>query len=144
MITNAAKVERCYFDTHVLAPEYVRERLLDGLAQARDTRVPEVTVHASFRRLVEDVLRPGDYAARIVADESALRDRITVGAVCAGIGASDRVLVAIGPEGGWVDFERALLQKVGFRAVTLGSRILRSDVACLVALGLAHDALDLL
>ena len=47
-------------------------------------------------------------------------------------------LLAIGPEGGWTDFELGLLEKVGFRRLTLGVRPLRTDVAiCALAGALA-------
>ena len=52
-----------------------------------------------------------------------------------------RLLVAIGPEGGWNEFERALLQAHGFDAVGMGSRTLRSDTACVALLTLAHHAM---
>jgi RsmE family RNA methyltransferase len=57
-----------------------------------------------------------------------------------GQGAS-RLLLAVGPEGGWTDFERTLLDRQRFTAVTMGSRTLRSDTACVALLTLAHEAL---
>ncbi|CAM9512692.1 unnamed protein product [Pylaiella littoralis] len=49
------------------------------------------------------------------------------------------VLVAVGPEGGWVEpNELQFLESFGFQAVTLGSRVLRSDVAVSALLALAH------
>ena len=38
-------------------------------------------------------------------------------------------MVAIGPEGGWIPFELDLLEARGFVPFSLGSRILRVDVA---------------
>jgi RsmE family RNA methyltransferase len=139
MLSNAAKVERFYFDTHYLDPAQVRARFLEGLAQARDTSMPELSVHKSFRRLVEDELDAlSPDTERLLADEArpgAARIRDALG------GSRRHVLLAVGPEGGWVDFERELLASRGFRAVSLGPRVLRSDLACLVALGLVNDAL---
>lgn len=40
-----------------------------------------------------------------------------------------KVVVAIGPEGGWEEHEVATFEKLGFRIVDLGERILRTDVA---------------
>ena len=42
---------------------------------------------------------------------------------------ANNVVLAVGPEGGFNDFEEALLQSSGFRPVTLGRRILRSEFA---------------
>ncbi len=38
LLTNAERVERNYFDAHVLEPECYRPLLIEGLQQARDTR----------------------------------------------------------------------------------------------------------
>ena len=73
-LTNAAKVERDYFDTHVVSAETYRPLLIEGLQQARDTRVPTVSLHKRFRILVEDELDGvfGD-GLRIVAEPDAAR-----------------------------------------------------------------------
>ena len=49
LLVNAARVERQYFDTHVLAPACYRPLLIEGLQQARDTRLPVVSVHRRLR-----------------------------------------------------------------------------------------------
>jgi 16S rRNA U1498 N3-methylase RsmE len=52
---------------------------------------------------------------------------------------ANRVVVAVGPEGGWTDNElRAFLAR-GFIPVHLGERILRTDVATPALLALAHE-----
>jgi 16S rRNA (uracil1498-N3)-methyltransferase len=56
ILTNAARVERNYFDTHVLEPALYRPLLVEGLQQAQDTRLPRVSIHRRFRPLVEDEL----------------------------------------------------------------------------------------
>ena len=53
----------------------------------------------------------------------------------------NRVLLAIGPEGGWNEFETALLEAHGFQSVGMGRRTLRTDTACVALLALVHDAL---
>ena len=138
ILTNAERVERNYFDTHVLTSACYRPLLIEGLQQARDTRLPGVSVHRRFRVLVEDdldrlssatvrlVAHPGE--TRPVAD--ALRHQREA-----------RVLLAIGPEGGWNDFELRLLTERGFTAIGMGARTLRSDTACVALLTLVHDAL---
>jgi RsmE family RNA methyltransferase len=138
ILSNAARVERDYFDTHVLTPACYRPLLIEGLQQARDTRLPEVSVHRRFRVLVEDeldALSPG--AVRVVAHPGTDR---TIGCVVRGHG-ERRVLLGIGPEGGWNDFELGLLQAHGFELAGAGPRTLRSDTAVIAALSLVHDAL---
>ena len=139
LISNAWKTERNYFDTHVLEPEHIREALIEGLQQARDTRLPQVGVHKQFKKLVEDKLDGfGPYAARLVAHpgEGAFPSE-----KLAALPREARVLLAIGPEGGWTPFELELLAKHGFSPVSWGPRALRTDTACAVLLGLVHAAL---
>jgi 16S rRNA (uracil1498-N3)-methyltransferase len=137
MVTNAARVERNYFDTHVLDPAFYRALLIEGLQQARDTRLPLVTVHRQFRVFVEDHLN-GFFSdgIRLVADpRSQVRVRDAAG------GAADRHLLAVGPEGGWNDFELDLLEQHGFRTVGIGPRTLRVDTACVALLAILQDSL---
>ena len=56
ILTNAERVERDYFDAHVLGEAHYRPLLIEGLQQARDTRIPRVSIHRRFRVLVEDDL----------------------------------------------------------------------------------------
>ncbi len=137
-LTNAAKVERMYFDTHVLDPAFYRTRLIEGLQQAGDTRLPEVRVHRRLKVWLEDELPaacPG--ALKLAADPAATE---SLGAALRDAAPADRLLLAVGPEGGWTDYERELLARAGFVFCGLGPRILRSDTAALVLLGLAHEA----
>jgi RsmE family RNA methyltransferase len=137
-LTNAERVERCYFDTHVLDAAEYRPLLIEGLQQARDTRLPLVSIHRQFKILVEDHLDTlFTCGVRVVADPSVSTplDRVVQA------GETPRVLVAIGPEGGWNPFERELLQAHGFNAVGMGPRTLRSDTACVALLTLAHRAI---
>ena len=138
ILTNAERVERHYFDTHVITEASYRPLLIEGLQQARDTRLPAVSVHRQFRILVEDHL-DGLFSrgTRLVADpsgtasiESALAAR-----------RDQRVLLAIGPEGGWNSFELSLLAAHGFTLVGLGPRTLRVDTACTALLAITHASL---
>jgi RsmE family RNA methyltransferase len=119
--------------------ETYRPLLVEGLQQARDTRLPAVSIHRQFRILVEDRL-DGLFSdgIRLVADPggttsvtSALSDRD-----------SQRVLLAIGPEGGWNDFELSLLAAHGFQIVALGQRTLRVDTACTALLAITHASIS--
>lgn len=140
ILSNAARVERHYFDTHVLRPDCYRPLLLEGLQQARDTRLPRVSVHRQFKVLVEDELDGvSGQGLRLVADPGATQSARS--AVREG-GDPARVLLAIGPEGGWNEFELNLLRAHQFRPVGLGPRTLRTDTACLALLSLVHDAIQ--
>jgi RsmE family RNA methyltransferase len=163
ILTNAFRVERNYFDTHFLDESIYRPLLIEGLQQARDTRLPRVSIHRQFRKLVEDELDTfyeaasnSGIAAAAAAEASFANVIRLVAHPAAGAGASaarsigsigmrreptPRVLLAIGPEGGWNAFELDLLQRHRFEPIAMGPRILRTDTACIALLALVHDAL---
>lgn len=128
LLTHSWRVEKSFWKSPVLTPARLREHLLLGLEQGRDTILPEVSLHRRFRPLVEDVL-PG-----IAAGNTALVAHPEAAQPCprAPIGA---VTLAIGPEGGFNSFEIELLAAQGFRPVSLGPRVLRVEQAIPALLG---------
>ena len=50
--------------------------------------------------------------------------------------------LAIGPEGGWAPEEEALFDASGWKAVSLGPRILRAETAAITALAVAASCLE--
>jgi RsmE family RNA methyltransferase len=140
ILTNAARVERNYFDTHILEPDTYGPLLIEGLQQARDTRLPTVSIHRQFKVLIEDHLdRLFPDGRRLVAhpgSSRSIRDALSGPA-----DAGERVLLAVGPEGGWNDFEVGLLEAHGFVPSGIGPRSLRTDTACIALLAIVHEVL---
>jgi 16S rRNA (uracil1498-N3)-methyltransferase len=56
------------------------------------------------------------------------------GADSSPVAGEGRLLLAVGPEGGWTDDEVALLESRGFVRYSLGARILRTDTALIALL----------
>lgn len=137
VLVNAEKVERFYFDTHVLEPDFYNERLIEGLQQARCTHLPEVLIRQRFKPFVEDELKEmfSDHL-KLLADPSGSRRLPDVSRD------AERVLLAIGPEGGWSKYELQELQAHGFKLFSMGRRILRSDTACIVAMSLVEQQIE--
>jgi RsmE family RNA methyltransferase len=136
VLSGAWKVERFYFDAHILAEAEHRPKLIEGLAQAKDTRVPLVSVHRSIAFLLDQELDGlvGD-AARVAVDPSAAEPLEAL------VDPGRRLVLAVGPEGGFTARELAHLRDRGFGLGSMGSRVLRSDVATIAALARAHARL---
>ncbi len=138
-LVRANRVEKSYFQSPLLMPENYTPYLIEGLSQGKLTRLPEVAIHDRFRVFFEDTL-PAQVAAaaeenaappiRLLPDPESTRgldrlfDRDT----------NSWVLLAVGPEGGWVPFEIELMESVGFRRFTLGRFVLRVEHAVTAAL----------
>ena len=135
LLTNAAKVERFYFDTHVLEPGFYNTRLIEGLQQACDTRLPEVRIIKQLKPFLEDELDSlCPDGLRLLADPSGERSLLDAGWSGAG-----HVLLAVGPEGGWTPYEIGLFRENGFETIGMGPRILRTDTACIALLGMIAE-----
>jgi RsmE family RNA methyltransferase len=137
-LVNAARVEKSYFGSRVLAEGFLEDLLDLGLEQARDTVPPRLHLRDRFRPFVEDELGRllGGGAVppsrRFLAHPAGEPAAIVLPPLSPG----ERVALAVGPEGGWVPFEVDLLAGIGFHPFSLGPRILRVETA--VATLLAH------
>lgn len=131
VLVNAARVEKSYFDSKVVTSEWIDALLELGLEQARDTVMPHVQLEMRFRPFVEDRLKETfGSSSRCVLHPL---EGPALGALKPS--PNERLVLAIGPEGGWVPFELDLLGQHGFVPATLGERILRVEVCVSFALG---------
>lgn len=156
VLTAACKVPKDYFGSHLFRkPELLTARLIEGLCQAGDVRLPKVHIVRNLSNFLNngqmDDLFPRSAYVRAIAHpqrtsdgekNSALRMRdLQFPTTDAASNSSRRLVVAVGPEGGWDEpNELELFREHGFQQITMGSRILRSDCAVVSLLGLAHDA----
>jgi 16S rRNA (uracil1498-N3)-methyltransferase len=127
------KVDRAYLTSEVLRPERVRASFHAGLMQGRRTTPPALELAPLFRPWVED-LAPGLVAEHDLAWLADPDAAIGVAALAAQVGRARRVLVAIGPEGGFTAFEREALVTAGFVEAALGRDVLRVETAVVAAL----------
>ena len=124
-LVGANRVEKSFWDSHSLATAAIDEQLRLGLEQAGDTVLPQVSLHRRFRPFVEDELPTWPAARhRFVADAGPTANEAPP---------DGSVLVAIGPEGGWVDFERERWADAGLSTFSLGPRPLRVETAVVAA-----------
>ncbi len=122
ILVNSYRVEKSFWQTPFLEPQAIREQLVLGLEQARDSVLPIVSLEKRLKPFAEDTLpalardtlglvgHPGEYpeCPRVVTQP---------------------VTLAIGPEGGWIPYEIDLLGQAGLQPVQLGPRILRVETA---------------
>ena len=131
--------EKSYRDTKLFEDGGAHSALIEGAAQSRDTTIPALSV---FARL-DDWLRkcpweppsnsrtlPLLIAADNVRPEGAM-SRVTP--------TKRPVVLAIGSERGWSDRERDMFEAAGFLRLSLGSRALRMEAACVAAAVLALE-----
>ncbi len=136
IIINAEKVERNYFDTHWLREDNYLPLLIEGLTQAGDTILPEVIIRRQFKPFIEDEL------AGMFPDTEKLLAHPYTETKITNIIPTDKkeILVAVGPEGGWNEYELKLLATHNFISVSvMNGRTLRTDVACISLLAIINE-----
>ncbi|MFZ1685355.1 MAG: RsmE family RNA methyltransferase [Candidatus Zixiibacteriota bacterium] len=128
---RANRTDKSYLESPLLQEPERLSYLYDGLSQGKFTRLPNVEVHPLFRPFVEDDV-PSLFADRLklVADPSG--DKLTT--IFSPSHQPGDVVIAIGPEGGWVPFELDLLVTTGFKPFQLGPWTLRVENALVAAL----------
>lgn len=122
VLLNSYKVEKSYWQTPRLAEEALQELITLSLEQAKDTQPPLIEIKQRFKPYVEDelpsllsgktgyLLHPGNY--------DYLPNKKQHSAI-----------IAVGPEGGWTEYESSKLIQLGFTPYTLGQRILRVETS---------------
>ncbi len=120
VLVNTFRVEKSYWQSPLLEKARLDELLALGLQQAKDTVMPEVLLRPLFKPFVEDELPV------IIRGSLALAAHPTAKEPCPR-GLGQPVTLAIGPEGGFIQYEVEKLVALGFRPVSLGKRILRVE-----------------
>ena len=127
VLMHSYRVEKSFWSSPWLEPPMLREQLLLGLEQARDTVLPEVIIERRFKPFVEDRLPP------LAANTFKLVAHPVAAQACPQ-GLAEAATLAIGPEGGFIPYEIGLLAAQGICSVHLGPRILRVETAVPVLL----------
>ncbi len=126
-LLNAFKVEKAFWSCEQLTSASIEKSLLLGLEQARDTVMPNVHLKKRFKPFVEDELTTlSENSHRVVAHPSEAASGLEL--------LSGPQTIVIGPEGGFIPYEIEMLQSHGFKPMSLGPRILKSETAMISVL----------
>ncbi len=123
-LVNAWRVEKSYFQSPSLSPAELRRELLLGCEQGATTWLPGVELHPLLMPFLES-LPPRGNELRLLAHPEAIEGIESV----VPLSSEREVLAAVGPEGGWIDRELTSLEAAGFRRITLGQGVLRTEAA---------------
>lgn len=129
-LINSVRVEKSFWLSPLLQPQKIREHLVLGLEQSRDTVLPEVHLRSRFKPFVEDEL-PGliDGGTGLLAHPSAAALEHPW------LPLTGESLLCIGPEGGFVSYEVDKIAYAGCRLISLGARIYRVETALPLLIG---------
>ena len=134
ILINSYRSQKSYWQSPMLGR--LDEFVLEGLQQSVDTIAPSITLEKRFKPFVEDklprLLTDIDGQAIVAHPYGALSLSAYLQRA-----STDSLpkMVFIGSEGGWIDYEIELLAAQGCQALTIGSRILRTEAAVNVIVG---------
>jgi RsmE family RNA methyltransferase len=137
--------EKSYRETKLLSDGGARSALIEGAVQARDTLLPRLSNYESpeawlrerpWDRFSPGIAAPGGRASPILIAADNVRPEGSLALFPSVRGA---MVVAVGSERGWSDKERDALEEAGFTRLSLGSRALRTETACVAAAVLAME-----
>jgi RsmE family RNA methyltransferase len=127
-IINSWRVEKAYWDSPRLSQDNLRLQCVLGLEQAGSTTLPAIRLHKLFTPFVREKLAQeltGKLPLLAHPEATAEAPRCVTG----------NVVLAIGPEGGFIDREVETFREIGFQEVSLGRRILRVETALAFLMG---------
>lgn len=128
--------EKSYLGARLWREGLWRDAVIEGASQGVSTLLPAVRTAANLERALEDV--PTD-SVRIALDNGE-----GAGRWHSWKGTPEETVLAIGPERGWSDRERQVLDSRGFIRLKLGNRVLRTETACSLGAGLLLDRMNAL
>jgi len=120
-LIGSNRVEKSYWKSPVLQDECIKEQLILGLEQAKDTVMPEVFLRPLFKTFIEDELGLVSGGSKIFLAHPGKKN------VPAGY--EGQVTLIIGPEGGFVPYEVDMFSEKGARTISSGERILKVETA---------------
>lgn len=121
-LIHCHKVEKSYWQSQALQADQILAQLKNGLMQAKDTQLPEIHQHRDFQQFIRHQLPP-------LLDGRQGWIAHPYGSTAAAIQHHGEQLVAIGPEGGFIDGEVDAFEQCGVRRINIGSRIYRVENA---------------
>lgn len=122
ILINSYKVEKSFWQTPFLTPAAIDQQIILGLEQAKDTVFPEIQLIKYFKPFVEDKL------PALIKNTQNLIAHLGDHCPCPS-NVTHPITLAIGPEGGWIDYEVNKLKEIGFSTIQIGERILRVETA---------------
>lgn len=128
-LIRSEKVEKSYFYSPLLEEKNYTKYLIEGLSQGKRTILPKMSIHTRFKKFFEDEFINSESQINLLAhpDTKNFLNKVQI---------TDfrKIVLAIGPEGGWNDFEINFMEENGFIKYKLSDSVLRVENAVTAAI----------
>ena len=129
-LIRSERVEKSYFHSPLLEEGNYTKFFIEGLSQGKRTNIPKVTIYKKFKEFFENYFdEVSKNAICLLADPSTENYLNRLSFLY-----QKKIILAIGPEGGWNEFEINFMEERGFVKFKLSESILRVENAVTAAL----------
>lgn len=124
ILLNSYRVEKSYWQSPMLNADNLREYCLLGLEQSGHTQLPDIQLEKRFKPFVEDRLPSllNKQMGLVAHPHCQPLDKVA-------LQTSSSLLLALGPEGGFIDYEVNKFLEAGCITASMGPLIMRCDTA---------------
>lgn len=139
---HSYRVEKSFWTSKELSLDNINFHARLGLEQSIDTIVPQFHFHRYFKPFIEDI------APTLIADNHHAKEnwifhphmRMSESQNVANTSPDSNLphIIAIGTEGGWIDYEVNEFKKINFTVKSLGPRVLKLEQAIPYITGLCQ------
>ncbi len=129
LVVAAELTEKSYLDSKVWNEGALKAALLEGASQGGTTTLPDVRPFPGLSHALE-FLDAREAAPGSMVRLCLMRDADTS---LYSLTAESKICLLVGPERGWTAREARLLDEVGYKGVSVGRRILRTETAAVAA-----------
>lgn len=132
----AGNTDPAYVRSHVLTPDVIERQMVDGLQQAANlSTLPDWSLSSSLTDFLDSSAERHRESTCILLEKGEGTKPIP--------SSISSAVLAIGPERGWKSREVGAFRDAGFVEGSLGDEIYRTELACLAAVAVAKDRLQL-
>ena len=124
-LIRSEKVEKSYFHSPLLEEKNYTKYLIEGLSQGKRTILPKVSIHKRFKTFFNDEFKNTTQNKLCLIAHPNTENYLNK----IPLTNFKKFLLAIGPEGGWNDFELNFMEDFGFDKYKLTQSILRVENA---------------
>ena len=126
-LVKAEKVEKSYFQSPLLKENNYTKFLIDGLSQGKLTTLPKVTINRRFKEFIKNKF-PKKESICILTNPGSRYYLSKLNDI------NNNLVIAIGPEAGWNQYEINFMKEAGFKEFKLSEKILRVENALVAVL----------
>jgi len=130
-LIKSSRVEKSFFYSPLVTQtKKIRKYLFEGLSQGKKTILPDVKVYTNFKEYFEtefeDLFSSNlNKTLKVIAHPDSKK---SIFDVCEE-SKIDKIIVAVGPEGGWIPCELEYLETLGFQKIVISRSVLRVENA---------------